>query len=95
MEHKEHQHIVSYKTYIIILLVLLSLTFASIAITSIELGPITVLGALLLASIKTSMVLAYFMHLKFDSMFFKIMVPLVFLLLGVVIYITFLDYIYR
>jgi cytochrome c oxidase subunit 4 len=35
------------------------------------------------------------MHLKFDKPFFKIMVPLVFILLGVLIFITFLDYLYR
>jgi cytochrome c oxidase subunit IV len=95
MDSNEKTHIVSYKTYIFILIGLLILTFLSIEVTSIQLGPITVVAALLFACIKTSLVLSYFMHIKFDSMFFKIMVPLVFLLLGVLIIITYLDYIYR
>ena len=51
--------------------------------------------ALVLASLKTVLVLSYFMHLKFDVRMFAILVIAVLLLIGVVIFITFLDYLYR
>ena len=94
MENEKH-HIVSYGTYTIILLVLIVLTFLSIAITNIELGSFTVAGALLLASAKSFLVLTYFMHLKYDKLYIKLMVGFVFAVFLAVIIITFFDYYFR
>lgn len=94
MSNEKH-HIVPYYVYLVILAALLILTFASIGITSIELGGLTVAAALLFAVVKTYLVLAYFMHLKYDKPYIGIMVGFVFLLFLVVIVITFLDYHYR
>lgn len=92
---KEKHHIVPYSTYVLVLLGLLVLTFASIGITNIELRGLTVAAALLFAVIKTYLVLTYFMHLKYDKPYIALMVGFVFLLFVVVIIITFLDYLYR
>jgi cytochrome c oxidase subunit 4 len=92
---EEKHHVVPFKMYVYVLLALLALTFASIGITSIELGEYTVAGALLFACIKTFLVLTYFMHLKFDKPYIKAMVGFVFAIFFVVIIITFLDYLYR
>ncbi|MFA9371139.1 MAG: cytochrome C oxidase subunit IV family protein [Labilibaculum antarcticum] len=92
---KEHTHIVKYKTYVFVLIALLFMTFTSVAITSINLGPYTVSAALLLAGIKSILVLLIFMHLKFDKKFYSLMVGGVLLLFACVIFITFLDYLYR
>lgn len=94
MSNEKH-HIVPYSTYVWILVALLALTFASIGITSIELGGLTVAAALLFAIVKTYLVLTYFMHIKYDKPYIGIMVGLVFLLFLVVVIITFLDYLYR
>jgi cytochrome c oxidase subunit 4 len=88
-------HIISYRTYGAVLLLLLTLTAISVAVTQIELSRWGTAVALLLAIVKTSFVLAIFMHLKFDQKIFKIMAILIFLLLAVVIIITFLDYAFR
>ena len=88
-------HIVSYRTYGLILLLLLVLTGTSVAVTQIELTRWSTVVALLLASTKSAFVLAIFMHLKFDQNIFKIMALLIVLLLIVVIIITFLDYGFR
>ncbi len=92
---EEKHHIVPYRVYIIVLLGLLALTFASIGITSIEMGELTVAAALIFACIKTYLVLTWFMHLKYDKKYIAAMVAFVFLLFFVVIVITFLDYLYR
>lgn len=92
---EEKHHVVPYRVYIIILLVLLALTFSSIGITSIEMGKFTVTAALVFACIKTYLVLKYFMHLKYDKKYIAAMVVFVFVLFFVVILITFLDYLYR
>jgi cytochrome c oxidase subunit 4 len=95
MEKEQHTHIVKYKTYVFVLIALLLMTFTSVAITSINLGPYTVSAALLLAGIKSILVLLIFMHLKFDKKFYSLMVGGVLLLFACVIFITFLDYLYR
>jgi cytochrome c oxidase subunit 4 len=92
---QEKVHIVPFRVHIIVLLALISLTMISVEITRIDLGTLTVTAALFIASIKGALVLAYFMHLKFDNSIFRIMLIGVVLLIGVVIFITFLDYLYR
>lgn len=90
-----NHHIVSYRTYALVLLLLLALTAISVAVTQIELTKWATPVALMLATVKTSIVLAVFMHLKFDQKIFRIMAILIFLLVFVVIFITFLDYAFR
>lgn len=94
MSNEKH-HIVPYKTYFLILLALIILTLLSVGITSIELGAYTVAGALLFSTIKTFLVLTFFMHLKYDKPYIKFMVAFVFAVFVVTIIITFLDYLYR
>jgi cytochrome c oxidase subunit IV len=92
---EEKHHIVSYKNNALVLIALLALTFLTVAITSVELGPLNVTAALLIASLKVGIVLAYFMHLKFDHKIFTIMVVMVVLVFTSLIVITFFDYLYR
>jgi cytochrome c oxidase subunit 4 len=94
MSNEKH-HIIPYKTYFLILLALIAFTFASVEITSIELGEYTVAGALIFSTVKTFLVLTFFMHLKYDKLYIKLMVAFVFMVFVVTIIITFLDYLYR
>ncbi|KPL14519.1 MAG: hypothetical protein AMS23_03200 [Bacteroides sp. SM1_62] len=94
-KNEEKTHIIPYRTFLLVLLVLLTFTFISIGVTSYNLGPFTVLTALLLATLKTILILTYFMHLKFDVKMFGILVAAVLALIAVVIFITFLDYLFR
>jgi cytochrome c oxidase subunit 4 len=94
-DNQDKPHIVPYKTFLLVLAALLVFTFVSIAVTNYNLGPLTVLTALLLATAKTVLVLTYFMHLKWDVRMFAVLVTAVLMLIGVVIAITFLDYLFR
>lgn len=78
-----------------VLIVLLILTTLSILAIKIHIGAFTVALALLLASVKVTIVLTYFMHLKFENSLLRLMVAGVFLLFAVVIAITFIDYYFR
>jgi cytochrome c oxidase subunit 4 len=95
MSNPEKNHIVRYRTYIFILLALLTFTGLSILVTSYELGPLAVSAALLFATLKTTLVFMYFMHLKFDQPVYTIMVSVVLLVFGAVLIVTFLDYSFR
>ena len=92
---KEKHHIVPYRVYFYILLALIALTFSSIGIVHINLGGYSVLGALVFSTIKSILVLTWFMHLKFDQPFLRVMVGFVALLFTALIFITFLDFYFR
>ncbi|MFV0379064.1 MAG: cytochrome C oxidase subunit IV family protein [Mangrovibacterium sp.] len=92
---REKQHIIPYSTYFLVLGALLLFTFLSVEITGIELGSLTVVAALIFATLKSYLVLTYFMHLKFDKPYIRLMVLFVILVFLAVIIITFFDYSFR
>jgi cytochrome c oxidase subunit 4 len=91
----EKNHIVPYQTFLLVLAGLIALTLISVAVTKIYLGTLTVFIALFIAAVKSTFVLRVFMHLKFENRMFTVMVIAVMLLIGVVIFITLLDYLFR
>lgn len=94
MENEKH-HIVPYRVYVLVLIGLIALTLLSVAITGIELGSLTVAGALAFATVKSYLVLTWFMHLKYDKPYIVLMVIFVFAVFVVTIVVTFIDYLYR
>lgn len=95
MENHNNTHIIPYKTYLYILAGLIALTLISVGVTHVEVGEMSIITALVLASIKSVLVIVYFMHLKFDNRILQIAVPAIFILVGLVLFITFLDYNFR
>jgi cytochrome c oxidase subunit 4 len=91
----EENHIVPYSKILIVLIVLISLTLTSVALTRIYLGTLTVALALIIAAVKSTFVLRIFMHLKFENRMFSRMITAVALLICVVITLTLLDYLFR
>jgi cytochrome c oxidase subunit IV len=91
----EKNHIIPYRTFLYVLALLITLTLTSVAITQIYLGALTVVLALLIASVKSTFVLRIFMHLKFEKKMFSFLVIAITLIISIVIIITFLDYLYR
>jgi len=91
----EEVHISSYSSHGIVLTVLLALTTLSVLVTGWHLGAFSVAAALLIASIKVRTVITYFMHVKFESLFLKLLITGVFVIYALVIIITFIDYFLR
>jgi cytochrome c oxidase subunit 4 len=88
-------HISSYFSHAVVLIILLTLTTISVSVTGWHLGALTVAVALIIASFKAGTVITYFMHLKFENLFLKLLVMGVFVLYALVIIITFIDYLLR
>ncbi len=88
-------HISSFSSLASVLVILLFLTTVSVLVTGWHLGAFTVAVALLIACVKAATVLTYFMHLKFENLFLKLLVAGVFILFTLVIVITFIDYLLR
>jgi cytochrome c oxidase subunit IV len=92
---QEEAHVSSYFSHAVVLVLLLTLTTISVLVTGWHLGALTVAVALIIASIKAGTVITYFMHMKFESLFLKLLIIGVFVLYVLVILITFIDYLLR
>ena len=90
-----HHHIVSYRKLTAIWLVLLLLTALTVAITRVDLGGYKVLGALTIACVKSGLVIAVFMHMKYEGRLLRWLLFLALVTLAIFIGLTFFDVLYR
>jgi cytochrome c oxidase subunit IV len=64
-----HAHVSSVKFYVGILAILIMFTLLTVAVASIHLGPLNLAVAIAIASAKATLVVMFFMHLKYDNRF--------------------------
>lgn len=88
--HREHSH--GYGVYILVWLVLMALTGVTVAVAGINFGGLTIATALIIASIKTYLVLTIFMHLRSESITFRLFVGVALLFLIISFILLFSDY---
>lgn len=88
-------HIVGFGTYIFVWITLLVMTVLTVAVASLELGKISVLVALTIATFKSWIVANHFMHLKHEDRTFKFMVLVALGTLATVIGLTYSDFLFR
>ncbi|MFA3782058.1 cytochrome C oxidase subunit IV family protein [Melioribacteraceae bacterium 4301-Me] len=91
-EHKSHS---GYSTYILVWISLLALTSITVTVAGVDLGAFTLFVALLIAAIKSGLVINIFMHIKYDEPIFKVFLSLSGFTLLVIFILTFFDVIYR
>ena len=94
MDH-QHNHIVSNSKLIGIWLTLLVLTALTVAITRVDLGGYKVVGALAIACAKAGLVIAIFMHMKYEGKLLRWLLFLTLVTLAIFIGFTFFDVLYR
>lgn len=90
--HQSQHHTPSYSLYVFVWLALLILTGITVAVAGINFGNITVLTAMVIASVKTYLVLTIFMHLKTESRMFRAFVWVAIFFLGISLLLLFSDY---
>ncbi len=95
MSSNHGTHITEYNVLLKILTILMFFTLITITVATLELGPLTLTVALLIAGVKSYFVLAHFMHLKHEGALLKILVGSVFLLFILIVLITLIDYFWR
>jgi cytochrome c oxidase subunit 4 len=81
-----------YGIYLLVWCALLLLTGLTVAIAGIDVGKFTVATALIIASVKTYLVLTIFMHLRTESRTFKVFVGISLLFLLISFALLFSDY---
>ena len=84
-----------YSLYVKVWLALLLLTGLTIWVSSLELYRWHVFTAMLIATVKVSLVILYFMHVRFENKLIWIMILVVLLTYAIFVGLTFADYYYR
>jgi cytochrome c oxidase subunit 4 len=92
----EHQHhVVPVSIYIIIFVSLMILTGLTVLASQKDFGPGNTIIAVAIAALKATLVILYFMHVRYNDNIVRIAVFAGFLWLGVMIVLTLSDYIAR
>jgi cytochrome c oxidase subunit IV len=86
------QHVIPKKTYFIVFAALICLTLVTATVATIDLGPLNIVVALLIAMCKASMVILFFMHLRWSTRLLQIVVVASVFWLAILISLTVSDY---
>ncbi len=89
-EHTQHNH--GYGVYILVWMALMALTGITVAVAGINFEGLTIATALVIASVKTYLVLTIFMHLRSESKTFRVFVGVALLFLLISFILLFSDY---
>jgi cytochrome c oxidase subunit IV len=89
------QHVVSVKTYLSVFAALIILTLTTVGIATIDLGPLNTIAALLIAAIKATVVILFFMHVRYSKPLIGVVVLGAVLWLAILIGLTLADFMSR
>jgi len=95
MSHEQSSHVVDTKTFVVIWIILLILTALTVKVADMQLGKVSMLANLLIASSKACLVLWIFMHLKYERRVFKLLLFVPLGTITIIIGLTFFDIWYR
>jgi cytochrome c oxidase subunit 4 len=85
-------HVASVKSYVGIFLALMVLTAVTVAVAYVNLGQFNKVVALGVATVKATLVIMYFMHVKYSSHLTKLVVVSGFFFLVILLGLTMTDY---
>ena len=95
MKQEEEQHILSYGKLTAVWLGLLFLTALTVWVSRHEIGIGHVWGSLAIAAVKSGLVIAFFMHMRYEGRLLRWLLFLALATLAIFIGFTFFDVLYR
>lgn len=81
--------------YLLTWIALLMLTATTVTVAGLHLGRLSVLSSIAIAFVKATVVLSFFMHLKYERRMLKLLVYLVIGGIAALIALTFTDFLFR
>ncbi len=89
--HDELGHVVPESLFLKVLLALLFLTVVTVLVAQVDMGKWNIVGALLIATVKASLVIYFFMHGKYENRIIWMYILIPFILLAIMIGGVFTD----
>ena len=93
--HGEDAHHVPYRTYVNVWLALLALTAVTVGAAYADLKHLAIFTAILIACVKSTLVILYFMHLRYEHRLFTYMFLAAVFTYAIFVALTFADYSFR
>jgi cytochrome c oxidase subunit 4 len=94
MEESKGHHVAT-RTFLFVWIALLCLTALTIEAAHLRMGEWSMVANIAIASAKASLVLWFFMHLKYEKRLFKLLLFVPIMTISVIIGLTFFDIWYR
>jgi cytochrome c oxidase subunit 4 len=94
-ETSHKHHIIGYGTLVTVWLALLVLTTLTVMVSRLDIGIGHVWGSLAIAAVKGGLVIAFFMHMRYEGRLLHWLLFLALLTLAIFIGFTFFDVLYR
>jgi cytochrome c oxidase subunit 4 len=92
---ENNSHTVSTRTFVLVWIALLILTGVTVMAARLHMGAWSMLTNILIATTKASLVLWFFMHLKYEGRLFKVLIFVPIITISIIIGLTFFDIWYR
>lgn len=92
---QRHEAPITYGVYVLVWLALMALTAITAVVAGINLAAFTLVIALLIAVVKSSLVVNVFMHVKYGDRIFKVFLVIAGSTLFVIFFLTFTDVYFR
>lgn len=89
--HEDHHHVSPIWVFTAVFVALLCLTVLTYVVSFLGLGPASLPVAMTVAAIKASLVVGYFMHLKYEDRFYSFVFLVSFLFIGIFFTFTLFD----
>jgi cytochrome c oxidase subunit 4 len=89
------QHVISVRTNLIVFGALMFLLALTVGVAYLDLGPLGLVIAMTIATIKAALIILYFMHVRFSSPLTWIFSGAAFFWLAIFIFLTLNDYLTR
>ena len=88
-------HVVPLRTYYLIFLTLMVCTAITVAVAFVDLGPLNIIVAMAIAVLKATLVVLFFMHVKYSTRLTWAVVAGSIFWLGILLALTMSDYLTR
>jgi cytochrome c oxidase subunit 4 len=91
----DHAHAVSPRLYVAVWAALLLLTGVTVGVSFLDMERLSIFTAMVIATVKASLVLLYFMHVRFEKPMYAYMILFILATYAVFVILTFCDYSFR
>ncbi len=89
--NRDNKNTAGFKTYFIVWLCLITFTAITVTVASLGMGKYGSLTSVFIASLKATLILLFFMHLKYERFLIKAMLLVTIFTIAVIIGLTFFD----
>ncbi|MBI1912902.1 MAG: cytochrome C oxidase subunit IV family protein [Deltaproteobacteria bacterium] len=96
MDYTEKAHRpIKYSIFVYVWLALVALTWLTVAVSGMHMGRLSLISPFIIASAKAFLVVAFFMHIKYEAGIFRLFIGVALATMFVVVWLVYSDIAFR